>query len=148
MSDLDDFARTCAADNGLVVLATVRSNGTAQASVVNAGVLEHPVTGARVIGLVAAGGSRKLINLRRRAHGTVVAKAGWQWVGAEGHADLWGPDDPLAGRGAEDLRLTLRAVFAAAGGVHDDWDAYDRVMAEERRVAVFITPGRVYSPGG
>ncbi len=33
----------------------------------------------------------------------------------------------------------------AAGGTHDDWDTYDRVMAEERRTAVLITPDRVYS---
>jgi hypothetical protein len=43
------------------------------------------------------------------------------------------------------LRALLREVFRAAGGVHDDWDTYDRVMAEERRAAVLITPRRVYS---
>jgi hypothetical protein len=30
-------------------------------------------------------------------------------------------------------------------GTHDDWDTYDRVMAEERRAAVLITPRRTYS---
>jgi len=39
----------------------------------------------------------------------------------------------------------LRNIFQAAGGTHDDWDTYDRVMAEERRAAVLIAPGRVYS---
>ena len=34
----------------------------------------------------------------------------------------------------------LRDVFTAAGGVHEDWDEYDRVMAAERRAAVFIHP--------
>jgi len=38
-------------------------------------------------------------------------------------------------------------VFASAGGTHEDWAAYDRVMAEERRAAVLITPARVYSSG-
>ena len=33
---------------------------------------------------------------------------------------------------------------AAAGGTHDDWPTYDRVMAEERRAVVMITPERVY----
>ena len=42
------------------------------------------------------------------------------------------------------LRLLLREVFTAAGGTHDDWDAYDRVMREERRTAVLVTPTRVY----
>jgi hypothetical protein len=43
---------------------------------------------------------------------------------------------------AERLRLLLREIFTAAGGAHDDWDTYDRVMAEERRTAVLLTPER------
>jgi hypothetical protein len=42
-----------------------------------------------------------------------------------------------------DLPELLRAVFRAAGGTHDDWDEYDRVMAAEGRVAVLVTPARV-----
>jgi hypothetical protein len=38
----------------------------------------------------------------------------------------------------------LRDIFTAAGGTHDDWDTYDRVMATERRVAVLVEPERVY----
>jgi hypothetical protein len=34
-------------------------------------------------------------------------------------------------------------VFQAAGGGHDDWDEYDRVMARERRCAVFVQANRV-----
>ena len=145
MSDLGDFARIGLADHGLCVLTTMRDEATMQASVVNAGVLDHPVTGVPAVGLVAAGGSRKLANLRRRPAATVVAKSGWQWIAVEGAADLIGPDDPSASVGADDLRLVLRSIFTAAGGEHDDWDEYDRVMATERRVAVFLTPARVYS---
>ena len=36
---------------------------------------------------------------------------------------------------------------ASAGGTHDDWDEYDRVMAEQRRTAVFVEPTRVYGNG-
>ncbi|HEY9472394.1 MAG TPA: pyridoxamine 5'-phosphate oxidase, partial [Mycobacteriales bacterium] len=39
----------------------------------------------------------------------------------------------------------LRDIFTAAGGIHDDWDAYDAVMADERRAAVLMTPRRVYA---
>ena len=53
---------------------------------VNAGVLEHPLTGGRVLGLVAAGGSRKLNNLRADPRATIVARAGWQWAAVEGKA--------------------------------------------------------------
>ena len=46
---------------------------------------------------------------------------------------------------AERLRLLLREVFAAAGGTHDDWDAYDAEMVAQGRTAVLVTPTRVYS---
>ena len=39
----------------------------------------------------------------------------------------------------------LRQVFTAAGGTHDDWDSYDRIMAEERRAAVLVSVLRIYS---
>jgi hypothetical protein len=78
---------------------------------------------------------------------TVVARASWQWAAAEGDAELIGPDDPVDGVGDEELRLALRAVFVAAGGTHDDWDEYDRAMADQRRTIVFVVPERVYSNG-
>ena len=55
---------------------------------VNAGVLDHPVTGRPVVGLVARGGSRKLANLRARPQATIVVRAGWEWAAAEGPAGL------------------------------------------------------------
>jgi len=150
MSDID-FARIrrfVAKDNGLVTVATTRQDGTVQASVVNAGVLDHPVTGAQVVGLVAQGGSAKLRHLRARPYATVTYRAGWEWLTVEGTTELAGPDDPLAGFDADRVRLLLREVFSAAGGTHDDFDEYDRVMAAERRTAVLITPTRAYGVGG
>jgi PPOX class probable F420-dependent enzyme len=147
VTDLDDFAQICSADHGLVVLSTTRPDGSTQASVVNAGVTANPLTGAASLALVAAGGTRKLANLRRRPRATAVAKSGWQWVAVEGATTIIGPDDLPAGFAATDLPALLRAIFVAAGGNHDDWDEYDRVMAAERRAAVFIAPERVYSNG-
>jgi PPOX class probable F420-dependent enzyme len=147
MSDIADFARLVARDQGLAVVATLRANQTIQASVVNAGVLDHPVDGHPVVGFVTRGGARKLANLRARPRLAVTVRAGWEWVTAEGTATLAGPDDPADGLDAEGVRLLLRAVFAAAGGTHDDWATYDRVMADERRTAVLVTPERVYSNG-
>ena len=43
--------------------------------------------------------------------------------------------------------ITRKAVFSGAGGTHDDWDEFDRVMAAERRTAVLVMPRRVYSNG-
>jgi hypothetical protein len=36
----------------------------------------------------------------------------------------------------------LRDIYAAAGGSHPDLAEYDRVMAAERRTAVFVRPRR------
>jgi len=148
MTDLGDFARLVARDHGLCVVSTLRADGTIQSSVVNAGVLHHPLSGHQVVGLVALAGSRKLANLRVRPHATVVVRAGREWVTAEGTVEIVGPDDPLAGIDDEARRLLLRAVFTGAGGTHEDFAAYDRVMAEERRAAVLLTPMRVYSNSG
>jgi PPOX class probable F420-dependent enzyme len=145
MTDVGDFARLIAGDHGLCVVSTLRPDDTIQASVVNAGVLDHPLTGRPVVAFVAMGGSRKLANLRARPRATVVARVGWEWAAAEGPVELVGPDDPVAGIDAERLRLLLRDVFTAAGGTHDDWDTYDDAMARERRTAVLVTPERLYS---
>jgi PPOX class probable F420-dependent enzyme len=145
MIDVSAFAELVPADHGLCVLSTLRRDGSVQASVVNAGVLPHPLTGERVVGLVATGGSRKLHNLRADPRVTIVARAGWQWAAVEGNAQIIGPDDPHPDVDREALQALLRAVFSAAGGTHDDWETYDRVMAEERRAAVLLTPRRTYT---
>jgi hypothetical protein len=44
MTGIDAFARLIPAEHGLCVVSTSRSDGTIQSSVVNAGVLDHPVT--------------------------------------------------------------------------------------------------------
>jgi PPOX class probable F420-dependent enzyme len=148
VSSLDAFGELVPLDHGLCVLSTTRADGSVQASVVNAGVLGHPVSGVEVVGLVAAGGARKLQHLRADPRATIVVRAGWRWATVEGSAELVGPDDPHPGIDAEGVRMLLRDVFRAAGGTHDDWDAYDRVMAEERRTAVLITPTRSYTNPG
>jgi hypothetical protein len=64
-------------------------------------------------------------------------------VGSGGRdAEIIGPDDPHPDVDAEALRTLLPEIFSAAGGTHDDLDTYDRVMAEQRRAAVLITPRR------
>ena len=148
MSGLEGFAALVDGDHGLCVVSTLRADGTIQSSVVNAGVLPHPVTGAQVVGLVSRGDAKRLANLRARPRASVVIRAGWQWAAVEGPVELAGPDDPMTGVDAERLRLLLREIFTAAGGTHEDFATYDRVMAEERRVAVLVTPARISSPAG
>ena len=145
MADISEFARLVGLDHGLCVVVTMRADHTPHATVVNAGVLAHPVTGESVVAFVAAGRSRKLINLRDDPTISVVVRAGWQWVTVEGRAELIGGDDPYPDFDDERVRLLLREIFTAAGGTHDDWDTYDRVMREERRTAVVVAPTRAYS---
>jgi PPOX class probable F420-dependent enzyme len=145
VTDLSAFAELASLDHGLCVLSTLRRDGSIQASVVNAGVLPHPLTGVQVVGLVARGGSRKLHNLRADPRATIVVRAGWRWAAVEGNAEVVGPDDPHPEIDSQTLRAVLRNIFRAAGGTHDDWDTYDRVMAQERRAAVFLAPRRTYT---
>ena len=145
MASLADLSQLLDPERGLAVVTTTRADGSVQASVVNVGVLDHPVRGTPVVGFVARGGTVKLANLRRDARATVVGRTGWQWVAVEGTVELAGPDDRPDGFDPAGLPGLLRDVFTAAGGHHDDWAAYDRAMVEEGRVAVLVTPTRVYS---
>ncbi|WP_156690536.1 PPOX class F420-dependent oxidoreductase [Mycobacterium sp. Marseille-P9652] len=147
MTTLDEAVALAKGESGLAVVSTVRADGTVQASLVNVGLLPHPATGEPALGFTTYG-RVKLANLRARPQLAVTFKKGWQWATVEGRAELAGPDDsPSWLTDADRLRLLLREVFTAAGGTHDDWDEYDRVMASERRAVVLIAPTRVYSNG-
>jgi PPOX class probable F420-dependent enzyme len=141
-TDLDKVRRVAAADNHLAVVATTRGDGSIQCSVVNAGVMSHPGGGEPVVAFVTYGAVKKS-HLRSRPAVTLTWRAGWDWVSVEGDAELIGPDD--GDMDPDAVRRLLRDVFTAAGGDHDDWDAYDAAMAAERRTVVFVVPQRVYS---
>ena len=143
MTTLQEAAALARDEHGLVVVSTLRANGTIQSSLVNAGVLPHPVTGETVLAFVTYG-PVKLANLRARPQLTATFRNGWRYGTVEGRAQLAGPDDPQPWLDQERLRLLLREVFVAAGGEHDDWAEYDRVMAEQRRTVVLVTATRVY----
>jgi PPOX class probable F420-dependent enzyme len=130
-----------AAEHWLAVLVTTGRDAPS-VSLVNAGVLPHPSTGAPTVAFVARGATAKLANLRKDPRATLVFRSGWEWVAVRGPVQLAGPDDPLPG---VDLRRLLRDVYTAAGGEHPDLDEYDRVMAAERRTAVLLRPERFTS---
>jgi hypothetical protein len=145
-ADLDLVRKMAGADHGLAIVATTRPNGTVHASLVNAGVLNDPLApSTQLVGLVAQGNAKKLDYLRKSGRATVVFRAGWEWVSVEGPVTLIGPDDVVDGFDPSGLPRLLRDVFSAAGGTHDDWDTYDRVMAAERRTAVLVRPDRITS---
>ena len=145
MADLDLVRRLAVADHGLAIVSTTRKDGTIQSSLVNAGVLASPVDGSDVVAFVARGGAAKLSHLRRRPYANVVFRAGWEWVSIEGTTMIIGPDDPSPAVEPGAIAQLLRDVFTAAGGTHDDWDEYDRVMHGDRRAAVLVTLGRITS---
>ena len=130
MADLDLIRRLGAAEQGLVIVSTTRPDGTVQTSLVNAGVLDGKVA------FVSRRATRKLDNIVRAGRAAVTFRSGWEWAAVEGPAEIAGDDPKL-----------LRDIFTAAGGTHDDWDEYDRVMKAENRVAVFVTPERVSTNG-
>ena len=141
MADLDLVRRLGAGDHGLVVIAVARPSGSVHTSVVNAGVLDDPDTGQPCVGFVARGDAKKLDHIRASGRVAVVFRSGWEWATVEGPARIIGPGD----RPADALATLLRDVFKGAGGTHDDWDEYDRVMAAEGRAAVLVEPERILS---
>jgi PPOX class probable F420-dependent enzyme len=118
------------------VVTSVASSGAAQSTIVRAGPYEGQMA------FVVRDDTTKLRNLSMNPNCTVLTVTpDWRkYATVEGHAALHTPDNT----DAEELRLLLRAVFAAAGGTHDNWDEFDRVMKDERRAAVLVTPDRIY----
>lgn len=144
---LDDAVALAKDESGLAVISTLRADGSVQASLVNCGVVPHPSTKEPVLAFVTYG-KVKLANLRARPQLAATFKNGWMWATLEGQAEIGGPDDVAPWLpDAEALRLLLRQVFTAAGGTHDNWGEYDRVMAEQRRAVVLVKPTRVYTNG-
>jgi PPOX class probable F420-dependent enzyme len=143
MKTLDDFATLARERRGLASVAVLRADATIHSSVVNVGILANPHSGESSVGFVTYG-TVKLRNLRLRPQCTVTVISGHKWVTVEGDAEIVGPDDQPTWFDRGRLPALLREVFSAAGGTHDDWEAYDRVMAEQRRAAVFVSPRRIY----
>ena len=146
MTDLADVARLAAADHHLAVFSVARPDGTVHSSVVSAGVIADPVDGSAGVGAVLNGGTRKLDLLRRNPRATLTFKDGWDWVAVSGPVRLLGPDDgPDYGL---DVLATIRSVFTVAGGTHEDWAEFDRVMASDRRCAAFVRADAIISNAG
>lgn len=141
--NLDDVRHFLSQETGLATVSTTQADGRVLSSVVNCGVIDHPATSQPHVGLVSRGAAARLGHIRRGSEVTVAVRRGWNWVAVTGPAELIGPDDPSVALDQDGTRLLIRDVFTAAGGTHDDFDEYDRVMAQDRRVAVLITPDRI-----
>jgi len=144
VASIDDARRLVELDLGLATLCTVRSDGSVQLTVVNAGVVKHPLTGSEVAAFLARDGTRKIEHLRSHPRAALNWRSGWAWVTIEGTAELCGPDDRLGDLDADDVRLLMRSIAQASGMDHGDWAEYDRMVAAERRCAVLLSPERIY----
>ncbi len=123
---------------------TTRPNGTSQASLVRAGLLAHPVTGAPAVVVLVRGGTVKLRNLRRIPRATVLCRAGSRWATVEGPVTLIGPDDPHEGIDRARFEALRRAAATAVARSDESWEAFDHLMDAERRALVFVTIERLY----
>lgn len=143
MSNFDEVREFLSTESGLATISTTQSDGRVLSSIANCGVIDHPVTGMPCVALVSMGGAARLAHVRRGSQVTIAIRRGWNWRSVTGPADIIGPDDPHGALDAESIRVLLRDVFVAAGGSHDNFDEYDRSMADERRAAVLVSPDRI-----
>ena len=143
MSDIEDVKKFLSSETGLATVSTVQKDGRVLSSVVNCGVIDHPVTETPCVAFVSAGHAARLDHIRRGSQMTVAIRRGWAWRSVTGPADLIGPHCLPENFDSENLRLLLRKVFESAGGTHEDWDEYDRVMSSEERVVVLVSPERI-----
>lgn len=140
MATMDDVKALASSEQGLCVVATTRADGSVHASVINAGPMPDPATGDEVFAFVARGSARKVALIEAAGRVSLTYRRGWRWAGVEGPARVI--DAARTPNGVE-LPGLLRAIFSAAGGTHDDWETFDRVMADEGRVAILVEPARI-----
>lgn len=143
MADMNTVRKFLSEETGLATISTTQADGRVLSSIANCGVITHPTTGEECVALVSRGNAARIGHVRRGSQLTVAARRGWNWVSVTGPADLIGPNDKAPNMDADAVRVLLREIFTAAGGTHDDWDEYDRVMAEDQRTAVLVSPDRI-----
>jgi PPOX class probable F420-dependent enzyme len=118
------------------VLATLKRDGRPQMSNVayhyDAGVIRVSVTDDRA----------KVKNLRRdpRASLHVASSDGWQWVVAEGIAEL----SPVAVNTDDETVDELIALYRDVAGEHPDWAEFRTAMVAEKRLLLRLKVDRTY----
>ena len=142
--ELTDKQRDFLTHSHMAVCTTFRRNGAAQLSIVTSGLYGGGAA------FTTTADRAKHRNLARDPRcSLLVSHADWRpFLVLEGNATVLSQDDTPA----EELRVAFREVFrAAAGKEHPttpNWDEYDRVMVEDRRVIVIVTPEHVYGTVG
>ena len=122
--------------NRTAIVSTVTSKGTAQATVVNATLIDGRLA------FISRGDAVKVKNARRqgRAAVTVIRPTDNRYVTVEGPTDVRAWDNTAP----DDLLTQLRAVYTASSRPPERWKDFDTSMREEKRTIVFVSPERVY----
>lgn len=123
-----EAAREFVANNHRAVLMTHRAGGQLQTSPVTVGVDadDKVVVSSRET-------AAKVLNLRRDPSATLcVVSDGWfgDWVQVDGTAEIVSMPEALDG---------LVDYYRRISGEHPDWDDYERVMREDRRVLIRVS---------
>jgi PPOX class probable F420-dependent enzyme len=123
-------------ENHTAVVATITSSGSAQATVVSAGLFQGQIA------FVSRGNTMKVKNAlqRGRATVTVLRPTDNRYVTIEGPALVHG----WGNTSRPDLLLLLRKVYTTTGRPPDRWEDFDGAMEKEQRTVVLVSPQRVY----
>jgi PPOX class probable F420-dependent enzyme len=128
-----DFARS----NRQSVLTTLRRDGKPQLSNVI-----HHVDEAGVVRVSITADRAKYVNLLRQPWAAlhVTRPDFWAYVVLEGDVTL----APVAQDPKDATVAELVTLYRNLSGEHSDWDEYRRVMVNDRRTVVRLTPTRAY----
>ena len=147
MTTPEEAAALARNERGLVVVATLRGDGTIQSSLVNAGIVPHPVTGESTLAFVT-NGPVKLANLRPAPgdrHVPATAGSGQQskdtpsWLGRTIPIPGSTPNDSAY---CSERSSPMPAASTTTGTpTTEPWPR----NAEERRAAVLVRPDRFYT---
>jgi PPOX class probable F420-dependent enzyme len=123
--------------NHTAVVSTVTASGSAQATVVSAGLYEDQIT------FVSRGSAVKVKNASRRGRATVTVlrTTDNRYVTIEGPATVQGWENTDRAT----LLALLRRVYAALGRPPERWQDFDGTMEQEQRTVVLISPQRIYA---
>ena len=121
------------AQNHKAVLATTRSDGSPQLSLIAAG-----VDGDNKVVVSTREAAMKTKNLRQRPRASLLVFTDafyGEWVQVDGRVEVVPLPEAIDG---------LIDYYRQIGGEHPDWDEYRAAMIADKRIALTLRPERAY----
>ena len=72
--DIEEVRAYLAKENGLATVSTTQVDGRVLSSVVNCGVINHPITGVPCVAHISASGAARLAHVRRGSQVTIAIR--------------------------------------------------------------------------